>query len=260
MKERVLQSKQIEGPVPCKNEPDGCMNEKEDQNARDSAEMNSYLTSDGSRAHASGTYLPTTPIEHCVDLVLHRHMTETKFPNSIAATVLPVQITLVGLRSTTRLCRMRLKMGLRRYHWVAGSPEEAVAALYSTLAGRLERWIGTVIRREECQSEAHCPKIEPERLSRNILRPLVLDCQFISEVLLSYTSHFYTEHPMRDSCCYSENCKFLLFQQIIHKHRQPRWSSSLTDRKMPSNISHTQNQLLLADPISSPMQNEVKMS
>lgn len=190
MKERVLQSKQIEGQVPCKNEPDGCMNEKEDQNARDSAEMNSYLTSDGSRAHASGTYLPTTPIEHCVDLVLHRHMTETKFPNSIAATVLPVQITLVGLRSTTRLCRMRLKMGLRRYHWFAGSPEEAVAALYSTLAGRLERWIGTVIRREECQSEAHCPKIEPERLSRNILRPLVLDCQFISEVLLSYTSHF----------------------------------------------------------------------
>jgi hypothetical protein len=96
-------------------------------------------------------------------------------------------------------------MGFRRYHWVAGGPDEAVAALHSSPAGRLERRIGTVVRRQECQSEADCPKIEPgtglilfaERLSlpdetaswRNILRAIVLDCLFISGVLLSYISY-----------------------------------------------------------------------
>lgn len=39
MKEKVLQSKQIEGHVPCKNKPDGCKREKEDRNARSSAEV-----------------------------------------------------------------------------------------------------------------------------------------------------------------------------------------------------------------------------
>lgn len=51
-------------------------------------------------------------------------------------------------------------MGFRRYHWIAGGSDEAVAALNSTPAGRLERRIGTVMRRQECQSEADSPKIE----------------------------------------------------------------------------------------------------
>jgi hypothetical protein len=129
-------------------------------------------------------------------------------------------------------------MGFRRYHWVAGSPDEAVAALHSTPAGRLERRIGTVIRRQECQSEADCPKIEPgtglilfaERLSlpdetaswRNILkshRP-GLSVYFRSTLVLHLIP--YTKHPTRASCCYFESVNFILFQQIIQKHRQPR--------------------------------------